>query len=64
MCRDVIVFGVGYLADDSESAGSLSVVTTRRVVRAWQAVARLHEMLSEESAASVKNGEGASVEVA
>jgi hypothetical protein len=47
---------------DSETAGSLGVVTTRRVIRAWQAVARLHELLDEESAASVKNGEGASVE--
>jgi hypothetical protein len=62
MCRDVIVFGVGYLADDSECAGSLSVVTTRRVVRAWQAVARMHELLTEESEAGVKNGEAASVE--
>ena len=47
---------------DSEYANSLGVVTTRRVIRAWQAVARLHELLTEESAAGVKNGEAASVE--
>ncbi len=47
---------------DSEYANSLGVVTTRRVIRAWQAVVRLHELLTEESATAVKNGEVASVE--
>lgn len=47
---------------DSETAGSLGEVPTRRVVCAWQAVVRLRELLDEESAALVKNGEGASVE--
>lgn len=47
---------------DSETACSLGEVPTRRVVCAWQAVARLHELLAEESAAAVKNGEVASVE--
>ncbi len=62
MCREIRGFGVGYLADDREYANSLGTVTTRRVIRAWQAVARLHELLAEESAAAVKNGEASSVE--
>ena len=57
---------VARLIDDgvieSEYANSLGTVTTRRVIRAWQAVARLHELLTEESATAVKNGEAGSVE--
>ncbi len=47
---------------DSETAGSLGEVPTRRVVCAWQAVVRLRELLDEESAARVKNGEAESVQ--